>query len=97
MVVGWGSVWWWGGEVCGGVVGKCVVEWGGKCVVEWGGEVCGGGWGSVWWSGVGGEYLTLYTRVFEAVKVTCQRLVIDKKNNRSMATTQTLNLGRTVV
>ena len=53
-LVCWGSVWWWGGEVCGGVLGKCVVV----------------GWGSVWWSGVGGEYLTLYTRVFEAVKVT---------------------------
>ena len=33
VVVGWGSVWWGGGEVCsgevcGGVVLKCVVEWG---------------------------------------------------------------------
>ena len=75
---------WWGGEVCGSGVGKCVVVgWGsgggvGKRVVVgwgnvwwWGGEVCGGvGWGNVWWSGVRGEYLTLYTRVFEAVKVT---------------------------
>ena len=40
--------------MCGDGVGKCVLV----------------GWESVWWSGVRGEYLTLYTRVFEAVKVT---------------------------
>ena len=66
--MGWGSVWWWGGELCGGGVGKCVVVRG---LWWWGGELCGSGvMKCVVVLGLGGEYLTLYTRVFEAVKAT---------------------------